>query len=680
MVWFTGSFALLISIGISVAVAAAQMLLAPRPQKPPPPQEPAVPKPADGKYNFKQNVPSLSVALGKVKKAGDYVFLEERNGIAHHIIVMAGHQINSYVQHYLHDEAVTVGMDGWVTDPPHFTPLVVHIQERLGLSLETTYANIVSEFPEIWTNDHRGDGLASVAMGCTTVNQEVYQEVYPNQMPELTSVVEGALVYDPRDEYQDPDDPTTWAYSENIALLRLHHLTQPFGFKLTFDDMYLPDWQHAADVCDEVVQNRDGGDEPRYHGGFWFRYEDDPVGIGRTLDEAGELVIYERGDGTIGVHAGEYVEPDVRITKDDIISCRFDANARTSSTVLAVRGRWTDPDAVFNTVDAAIYGDPYVGDATQRTKTVDNVAVQRHNHIQRLQKLAMIRANGERFSAVVAFDPSDDTGNIPKRRFVTVHYPERGLDEAVVEITQRPRINLGDPSVTFEGIVVSASMYAFEADVEEGVYNGMPDEIEPDGVPTPTGFAIAFQSEIVAGGTSSSFAVATWDAVSDALLYELRYQKSDESEPIRTAVSRAGEDSIRTEVLADGVEYRFRLRAWSNGRSSDWTDWVYDTPTADSTAPDEPSDLSAVNAGSGLIDVSWKNPNSIHYHHTKLWRNTSATFGSATLIWTDYGPANTVVTYNDTGLTPATTYYYWVESHNASDVGSGEVGPDSAVA
>jgi hypothetical protein len=45
--------------------------------------------------------------------------------------------------------------------------------------------------------------------------------------------------------------------------------------------MYLPDWIAAADVCDETVTNRDEGEEPRYWGGLWFRYENDPVEIGR---------------------------------------------------------------------------------------------------------------------------------------------------------------------------------------------------------------------------------------------------------------------------------------------------------------------------------------------------------------------------------------------------------------
>ncbi|WP_457814201.1 hypothetical protein U8C43_24470 [Sinorhizobium meliloti] len=44
--------------------------------------KPKVPKPDDGSYNLKQSVPSLAYVLGRTKKGGDYVFLEEKGGKA----------------------------------------------------------------------------------------------------------------------------------------------------------------------------------------------------------------------------------------------------------------------------------------------------------------------------------------------------------------------------------------------------------------------------------------------------------------------------------------------------------------------------------------------------------------------------------------------------------------------
>ncbi len=107
--------------------------------------KPKVPKPDDGSYNLKQSVPSLAYVLGRTKKGGDYVFLEEKGGKAHHIIVWAGHRIHQYVQHYLHDEKATLNVDGGVTSPGHYDKdgvSYVHIKTKLGMNAETAYADV----------------------------------------------------------------------------------------------------------------------------------------------------------------------------------------------------------------------------------------------------------------------------------------------------------------------------------------------------------------------------------------------------------------------------------------------------------------------------------------------------------------------------------------------------------
>lgn len=664
-----------ISIALSAALTVAKMLLFPPQQRQTPfVAPPTAPKPADGKYNLKQNVPSLAVILGTVKKASDYAFLEETLGTAFHVMVPAGHRIHRVVQHYLHDEAITVGGDGWITSPAHFDGKV-RISTKLGHDVQDAWSTLVGFFPSIWTNDHRGDGLAQILMECLTVAEEHYLDVYPQQMPVHTAVYDGALVYDPREEAHDPNNDDTWAFSTNLALLRLFHLTHPSGGKLTLDDMYLPDWIVAADVCDETVTNRIGGSEPRYHGGLWYRYENDPVEIGRTLDEAAELVIFERPDGKIGVHAGRMSTPDVRITVDQIQELQYDANRRAATTVLAVRGRWTDPENVYNTVDAAIFGNPYVGDdQTQRTKTVDNQAVQRHNHIQRLQKLAFTRANAPQVKITVDYDWLSPLRLIPSRRFVRVHVPNRRLDEAIVEIIGRPKLSLTDLTITFEGIVVPSTLYAFDAATEEGVAGGQVDVITPTGVPVPENFVVGVASEVLVGGNSAAYVIASWDFVSDALTYELEYQLSDASQPPRSVMSRPGETEARTDYLVDGAEYRFRLRAWSNKVSSAWTSYEIATATADATPPGQPYDFSSFVTGSN-VQLDWINPNSPNLYRVDIFRGSSPSFGSASVIGSYYGNIGLAQTYTDFGLTGE--FWWWIRAFNASEVPSAEVGPQT---
>lgn len=674
-----------ISIAISVALSVATSLLFPARRRQQ--QQQNAPKPADGKLNFKQNVPSLPFVLGRVKKAGDQFFLEERSGAAFSGTVLAGHRINRYVAHYLHDEEITLTGDengSNVIAPTHFYTnydgglfVYLSMQWRLGLKLETAYSYLTTNFPEIWSADHRGDGLASVVFAYQTAPESHFNDVYPNGKPEHSAVIEGALVYDPRDDTQDIGNPESWVFSTNLALLRLHHLTQPYGGRLSLtDDIDLASWSAAADVCDQYVTNRVGETERRYHGGLWGRYDNDQIEIGRLLDEAGELVLYEAADGRIGVHPGQMVAPDVRITADDILAIKYDANRRSATSVLAVRGRYTDPEQVYNTVDAAIYGDPYTGDDTQRTATIDNQAVQSHNHMARLQKLKFTRSNAPRVTITMHYDASDSAQNIRYRRWVTVHYPARGMEEALVEIVGRPKLSLRDLTYTFDGIIVPADLYAFNAATDEGAPSGSADEVVSSGVPVPEGFDITISSEVVAGGLTQSFAVASWDFVSGALTYELEYQLEDESAPPQRVTSQPGDIEVRTPYLADGAEYRFRLRTKSNGANSVWTSYITETVAADLVAPGDPTDLASSVTSPSSAEITWTHPNSPNLFRTVLYRNTANDFSTATPIFIAYGGIAEGRTYDDTGLSPL-EYWWWVRSFNASGVPSNTVGPTS---
>lgn len=672
-----------ISLVISVALTGLQMLLTPRRQQQ---QRQTPPKPADGKVTSQQNVPSLPVVLGRAKRAGDQFFMEERQGALFWGIVFAGHRINGYAAHYLHDEQITLTGDANgsnVIGPLHFYTyydgglfVYVSMQWRLGLPLETAYSYLTINFPEMWTADHRGDGLASTVYAFQTAPDSHFANVYPNGRPEPSAIIEGALVYDPRDGAQDPDDPDTWVFSTNLALLRLHHLTQPYGGKLSLDDMILEDWAAAADVCDETVYNRTAEEEPRYHGGLWFRYDSDQIEIGRLLDEAGEMVLYEGPDGKIGVHPGEMVAPDVRITADDIISIKYDANKRSATNVLAVRGRFTDPEQVYNTVDAAIYGDPYTGDDTQRTATIDNQVVQSHNHMARLQKLKFIRANAPRVTITMHYDASGDALNVRYRRWVTVHYPSRGMEEATVEIVGRPKLSLQNLTYTFDGIIVPDDLYDFVAAEEEGVPSGSAEEAVSLGIPVPADFDVDLESETVSSGAPQGFAVASWTHVSDALTYELEYQLADASRPAQSVISQPGDDVVRTPYLADGTEYRFRLRTKSNGANSVWTSYINLTTTSDAVAPGDPTALSSSTTSPSSTQITWTHPNSPNLYRTVLYRNTTNDFNTAAPLYIAYGGIAEGRTYDDTGLA-AFEYFYWVRSFNASGVGSNVVGPTS---
>jgi len=666
---YLGTYA---AVGLGLAYASTMFV-----------EKPKVPKPEDGSYNLKQNVPSLPYVYGRVKKGGDYVFLEEKEGFAYHIIVWCGRRIQGFVTHYLHDKPTVLSPAGGVKQPTNYEfrgVEYVNIHSRVGLDAETAYADVVSAFSPAWTSNHRGDGLASVRMWCKTPQDKYYMEIFPNQMPEHSAIGDGMLLYDPRKDStvggSGPHrkwNPNTWEFSANIALMRLDHLAQPFGGKLGYDRFYMPDWMHAANVCDQIVTNRNGGLERRYHGGMWFRANTDPVDVGKTLDEAGELVVYERNDGLIGVHAGEFVSPDVRLTQADIFAIEVDKNKRLASTVLAVRGRYQNPANHYNTEDAAIYGDPYGEiDETERTKTLDNAAIQSHNHCQRKQKLTYIRANARRVTITANYG---DAKNCAYRRFIRVHYPSRGLVEATIEITSTVSLDLRNMRVSFSGIVVPEDLYSFNAAIEEGTPGNAIPPIESGGVPVPTGFTVSVQNEVVTGGGTAAFLLGSWTALSDTLRYEMEYERTSGSTGIQSVFAADEQNFVRSGYLVDGQQYRVRLRAWGGGTPSDWTDYQLLTAVADPIAPGVVTGA-AVTGGAGQANFSWVAPNSGNYAAVRIYVNSTNTFSGATLVATEYGPPNIADGRVVTGLT-AGTKYGWLVAINSSGVAAADVATGS---
>lgn len=644
-------------------------------------QKPAVPKPEDGSYNLKQNVPSLPIVYGTVKKGGDYDFLEETAGTAYHVIVWSGRRINGFTRHYLHDKPVTLDADGYVTKPDHFVAganKYVRILNRLGLNASTAYSQVVSAFPTIWTSAHRGDGLGTVLMMCKTAPQKDYLKIFPNQMPEHSAIGEGALLYDPRKDSTQAGgsgshrttDPNSWEFSRNLALIRLDQLTKPYGGKLAYSDMYLPDWMRAADVADQVVTNRSGGTEPRYHGGIWFRANNDATEVGRQIDEAGELVIYERFDGKIGVHPGEYVAPTVRLMANDIFGIKVDKNRRKSATVLAVRGRYVNRSNHYNTEDAAIYGHPYgaLDDSSERTRTLENVCIQSHNHCQRKQKLTFTRGNARRVTISADYRAAKGAAY---SRFVRVHYPSRGLVEAIVEVTGNVSRDLQNMRISFSGIVVSSSLYAFDAATEEGVPGEVIEAVTDPGVPVPQGFSASISTEVVTGGGTAAFARATWTFVDASLVNEFEWEPTDLSEPARSSFSEASKTEVRSVYLADGKQYRFRLRAWGGGTPSEWTPYQILTATADPVAPGVVTGAGIV-GGVGQATFTWTAPNSGNYFAARLYLNTTNSMMGATLAGTEYGSPAAPDSRIISGL-PAGTLFGFVVAINASGVAAAAV-------
>lgn len=119
---------------------------------------------------------------------------------------------------------------------------------KYGTENQTAASELASGDGE-WATTHNGYGVAYT--WARFFNSTKYPEF--TSEPQLSALVKGVKVYDPRKAEHDFDDPSTWEYSNNRALVILNYLMAEHGFHASEDEIDLESFKLAANVCAQQV-------------------------------------------------------------------------------------------------------------------------------------------------------------------------------------------------------------------------------------------------------------------------------------------------------------------------------------------------------------------------------------------------------------------------------------------
>lgn len=417
---------------------------------------PGLPQPEALSFPVKQSIPIRQSGYGIARLSGAYVaYTTATDGTSTDVLAMHDGQISAWISFYLNDDkvSVTAGDHGWVTGCParndgrYSTGDKVEISTRSGVTPQTYIGGVGGAAIPGWASTARGDGIATLALGCRTPLAKYYQTIYPNGLPQPSAVAALALISDFRtgdvDAFQNPV----------LALADYLTTSDRGGLGFDFARRITPTvdlWTAAADACDGV----DGG-QPYACGGV-YKHTTAPSEVIGTLISCCDGWLGQTYAGALTIYAGRYTPPTVTLDDDVITGYALPHGVEAESAVNVLNITYTSPDHDYTQVEA----DPWRDDASiaevgERPAPLDLPWVQDLDQARRLAKRRMSRlAAGSPWTVSTNLGGMEALGHRYLRlRITELDAPETGDAEAepfdvVVEV-QRAEIDLANLALTF---------------------------------------------------------------------------------------------------------------------------------------------------------------------------------------------------------------------------------------
>jgi hypothetical protein len=254
------------------------------------------------------------------------------NQFLHQVLAVAGHECNQLGQVYFNRDPIgaissITGTedDGKVTSGQYANK--AWVRRYAGTESQTVDYKLATARPAQWTTSHAGKNVAYIAL-----TFQYDEEVYKTGKPEVTCLVQGRKVYDPRLDStqtggsgsQRVTDPSTFTFSTNPALcLADYLLSNRLGMGESASRIDWPLVMTAADICDELVNIPGPTTQKRYTCNVALtatdRFEDNI----KVLAQAMAGVCYYSG-GKWRIYAGAWSTSAFTLTDNDLVEGGLD--------------------------------------------------------------------------------------------------------------------------------------------------------------------------------------------------------------------------------------------------------------------------------------------------------------------------------------------------------------------
>lgn len=629
---------------------------------------------------------------GQVRVGGNVVFIAHSgtdNKYLHLAVVFASHYINSYEEVWFNDNKIWTRTGGFQSD---WGTYVTMDTTKLGTAGQSA-SSLLTPVSQ-WTSDHKLSGIAYLAF-----KLEWNQDKFPQGVPNITAVIKGKRVFDPR--------TNVTGFSTNPALcVRDYLLDQDYGLgesNLNIDSTAI---EAAADLCDEQVSIDAGGTQDRYQcNGVIDTSNQIKSNIEQLLSSMGGRLTYS--GGKYFIDGAEYRAPTVTIDETVMISgIKTQTKQSRRSIYNSVKGTFISEEKNYKVLDypvqrlkttagSFVTGTTYKilfvgttdftaigassnavgveftatgpgsGTGTASSTIVEDGAqihldmplpfVSNNLQAQRLAKIALLKS---RQQVVISMTVNLAGLKIKVGDTISVNYDKLGYSGKVFEVIGYDLAigNNGEMGVQLECIETASAIYDWTtADEEDFLSGGELDLYDGRTVDNVTSLSLTEIGLRGPDGGVSSAVQLTWTAPDDAFIeyYKIRYNKNGTTDYFEV-------QSRETNVFISGLDitsnYDFRVQAENLlGVTSTGTTLSNQALNGDTTAPGVPTSPSAT-GGLQTITAEWTNPTDVDFKHTEVFVNTSDSIPATPTAIVDGEE------YIVTGLSGSQTRYFWLKA------------------
>lgn len=410
------------------------------------------------------------IVYGKTRKSGVVTWYDAnsagisspvKNQFLWFVITVCEHRINAYKELWIDNEKIDLEteIDGWDGNGAGggFVNNALFIDSDgnklvkcgfyLGTDTQTADADLVAQSP-YWTSSHKGEGVAyfwvrlqiDSSKGGTDINSPPGVNVWSKGWPrDLSVVLEGSLVYDPRKDSSmvidsagptygsgshDVDDASTWEYSNNSVLCRADYIRhERFGPGYTSADI---DWETVAkqaDIADENVSIPGATTQKRWTLDGVVTVDDSPRDIienMQTADHGATLFL----PGQVKIYTGEWWTPAHTITSDWLAgSYTATSSVPADNAYNAVRGKFLSEDQ-----DYTLIGFQPVTSAAYETedgigRQWADVALMYTSNEFRAQRIALVELKKSRLQTSMTLECNSLAEKVDVYETVTIDLP-----------------------------------------------------------------------------------------------------------------------------------------------------------------------------------------------------------------------------------------------------------------